>query len=89
LRPILYVENDIRDPQQSANLLTKIRSFGYRIWQHNPLLFNDCNFNSSAENVFGNVASINVLAIHREMANLYSDITGFLSPIVPTSPNIS
>ncbi|HTP96296.1 MAG TPA: FkbM family methyltransferase, partial [Burkholderiales bacterium] len=65
LRPILYVENDRRD--RSARLIGLIRGFGYRMWWHLPPLYHPANFAANSVNVFGNIVSINLLCLPREM----------------------
>ena len=61
--PILYVENDRED--QSPELLGLLSAYGYRVFWHKPMLFNPKNFFKASENIWGNVASFNVLAIHK------------------------
>ncbi len=71
-RPVLYVENDRR--AQSRQLLTLIHEFGYDMWWHFPALFNPENHAGVSENIFGSVASGNLLCVPREHE---SAITGF------------
>jgi FkbM family methyltransferase len=63
-RPILYVEND-RDETRDA-LFAVLREYGYRAWRHEPLLFNPDNHDKNADNVFGAIASENLLCVHRD-----------------------
>ncbi len=63
-RPILYLENDRVD--KSKSLIEWLWSAGYRIWWHIPLLFNPKNFAGVEENLYGNVASFNMLAVPEE-----------------------
>jgi FkbM family methyltransferase len=70
-RPILYVEND--RAEKSAALIEQIMGFGHRLYWHLPLLYNSRNFFSETENVFGNIASVNMLCIPREVR---LDVTG-------------
>ena len=76
-RPVLYVEND--RPENSARLIGMIRDMDYRLYWHVPALFNPHNFAGNRENVFGNVASFNMLCVARE-ADLaltgFKEITG-------------
>lgn len=60
-RPVLYVENDRRE--RSASLIALLQQLGYRLWWHLPRLFNPGNFRRHAENVFGNVVSVNMLCL--------------------------
>lgn len=78
LRPILYLENDRRE--KSAELIGLILSLNYRIWWHLPFLFNPNNFLGYKENVFGNIASINLLCIPKEAA---TDIEGLREVFSP------
>ena len=78
-RPFLYVENDRE--KNSVELIGLIMEMGYKLFWHLPFLFNPNNFFGHAENVFGGVASINMLCVPAEIA---AKITGF-RPI--TSPN--
>ena len=61
LRPRLYVENDRRE--KSAALISHIVALGYRCYWHLPPLFNRDNFRQHAENVFGNIVSVNMLCL--------------------------
>lgn len=60
-RPIVYVENDRKE--QAAELVSLLRESGYRLWWHCPPLFSPNNYRGNAENVFGNLASINILGV--------------------------
>jgi FkbM family methyltransferase len=60
-RPILYVEND--RPHLSDPLVRFIDSLGYDAYWHRPPLFNPNNFFGNAENVFGNIVSVNMLCV--------------------------
>lgn len=62
--PVIYMENDNRE--KSADLLAWLFEHDYRVWWHTPALFNSDNFFKNPENVFGNVCSLNVLAIRRD-----------------------
>jgi FkbM family methyltransferase len=71
-RPVLYVENDRRE--KSAQLIDQLHSFDYELFWHVPYLFNPRNFFGQTENVFGKIASINVLGVPREAKR---NVTGF------------
>lgn len=60
-RPILYVEDDRQE--KSEALCAAIREMGYRLHGHTPPLFNSDNFAGHPENVFGAIASGNVLCV--------------------------
>jgi FkbM family methyltransferase len=64
-RPILYVENE--RPATSAALIRQIQSYGYRLWDHRPLLFNPANKAGVSENIYPTIASVNRLCIPQEV----------------------
>ena len=63
-RPVLYVENDRRDKQ--PELISYIKSLGYRLFLHLPYMYNSLNYRNDTENVFGDTVSINMLCIPAE-----------------------
>jgi len=63
-RPVLYVENDRLDQQEA--LARQVAEMGYRLYWHLPPLFSPDNFNGHAEDIFGNVRSLNMLCIPAE-----------------------
>jgi len=63
-RPVLYVEND--RPEQSAALIRQLDALGYTLSWHLPPYFNPDNFARSPVNIFGNIASRNMLCLPRE-----------------------
>ncbi len=67
-RPILYVENDRL--QNSDALIRFIASLGYKLYWHRPTLFNSNNFLRNPTNVFGNIASHNLLCFHVEQPHV-------------------
>jgi FkbM family methyltransferase len=71
-RPVLYVENDREE--KSAALIQQIMDLGYRLYWHLPPLFNPQNYFGAAENIFGRIVSINMLAVH---ASIPQNLTGF------------
>jgi FkbM family methyltransferase len=85
-RPILYCEYHPEQPGE--DLLGLIRSLGYRVYNHTPPLFNEANFNGVKENVFGQVASFNVLCIPKEKAESYRHVTDAMNTIVPSRPSL-
>lgn len=64
-RPILYVENE--NATTSSVLIRQIQSYGYRIWDHRPPLFNPRNKAGVEENLYLNVVSLNMLCIPQEV----------------------
>jgi hypothetical protein len=71
-RPILYVEDDRVD--KTAALESALRDLGYRLYRHNPLLFNPRNHRGNNDNVFGDASFINLMCIPKEQP---SQISGF------------
>lgn len=63
-RPLIYIEND-RPAQQQA-VIDLIAGLDYRLHWHAPFLFDPENFNGVQENIFGGVASANMLWVPRE-----------------------
>jgi hypothetical protein len=63
-RPIMYLEND-RD-ERSRELLGLTMDLGYKVYWHMPHLYNPANFYGEAEDIFPNIASINILCIPSE-----------------------
>ena len=64
-RPLLYVENDREE--KSAALLACLQSMGYVGYAHAPPLYSPANYFGEANNPFGNIISMNVLAIHQSV----------------------
>lgn len=60
-RPVMFIENDRED--RSEELLEFIASLGYVAYWHFARLFNPANFAGEPENIFGSIASINVLCV--------------------------
>lgn len=63
-RPALYVENDRED--KAAELIDCVKALGYRPFWHCPPYFNPDNFLRRADNLFGNLASRNMLCLPEE-----------------------
>ena len=76
-RPVLYVENDRK--AHSEQLIRLIQSFNYRLWWHLPPLFNADNFRADAENLLGNLLSVNMVCLPQEMPTTV-DLREILSP---------
>jgi FkbM family methyltransferase len=64
-RPFLYLENDRTD--LSKPLIEWLWGANYKLWWHIPPLFNPGNFAEHAENIYGNTASFNMIAIPKEI----------------------
>ncbi len=92
LRPVLYVECDRRD--RSPALIELILSFDYRAFWHSPVYFNPDNFAGNGENVFGNTASLNLVAVPGERVGPVAlppvkgpdDWPAWVSADAPTAP---
>ncbi len=63
LRPVLYVENERDD--RSPSLITLLQAWDYRLYWHCPLLFRADNYAGDPENIFGRIASHNMLCVPR------------------------
>jgi len=63
-RPIIYIENDRKSQQQEV--ISLVAELGYDLYWHFPGLFSPDNFNGVRENVFGGIASINMLCTPSE-----------------------
>lgn len=63
-KPLLYVEND--RIEKSEALMRLISGLGYRMYWHMPPLFNPDNYYGETENIYPNLASFNMICIHRE-----------------------
>ncbi len=64
-KPILYVENDRE--KNSADLVSYIDSLDYQMFWHIPRLFNEDNHKQDSENIFKNIASHNMLCLHKSV----------------------
>lgn len=64
-KPLLYVENDRQE--KSQELIELIQELGYRVYWHLPRLYNETNYFKNKKNVFGNIVSVNMLCIHKDL----------------------
>jgi FkbM family methyltransferase len=78
LRPALYVENE-RDDRSPA-LITLLLSHSYRLYWHAPFLFTPNNFAGDRENIFGRIASHNMLCVPREAAGAIDGLVEVSGP---------
>lgn len=87
-RPILYVEND--RPEKSDELIRFLFGLGYRLYWHVPGLFNPENFFGEKENVYGNVASYNMLCFPNETETFLEGLEEIVNPayhpLIPDLP---
>jgi FkbM family methyltransferase len=63
-RPIMYLEND--RIERSEELLGIVERLRYTAYWHFPRVFNPDNYFGDAENVFGDIASVNILCVPNE-----------------------
>ncbi len=84
-KPVIYVEND--RPEKSKDLIELIRSLDYRMYWHQPLLFNPNNFFGDSENIYPNIVSINMLCFHKSadvnLDGFMEVVDAGLHPMVP------
>ncbi len=64
-RPYIYLEND--RIEKSRSLIEWLWAAGYKLWFHLPQLFNPQNFAQNSKNIYGNVVSVNMMAIPQEI----------------------
>jgi FkbM family methyltransferase len=91
-RPLLYVENDRVD--NSHELIEWLWAASYNLWWHTPPLFNPHNFFGVARNLYGRIASFNMLGVPREVnlavpAQLAKVEDSSYHPLRPQSPAAS
>jgi FkbM family methyltransferase len=65
-RPYLYVEDD--RPAKHAELIATLLDLGYRMWWHQPWLYNPGNLAGDSENLFPSIASFNLICLPSESA---------------------
>jgi len=79
--PLLYVRNNVKD--KSAELVSQIRSFGYKCWWHIVPCFNPINHYNSENNVFlEGSAEINLFCTPLDFP-VPTDLPEALDPIQP------
>lgn len=72
-QPALYVEND--RVEKSKELIELLWSMNYELYWHIPKLFNPNNFCEDKENIFGQVASFNMLCVPKSAKHSISGFT--------------
>src|SRR3979411_3031161 len=77
-KPLLYVEND-REKNSKA-LIAWLLNWDYRLYWHMPRMFNAKNYFGESQNVFGNIASINMLCIPGTVAASVDGLREIASP---------
>lgn len=68
-RPVIYLEAD--RVEQTPLILRLLSALRYRAFRHEPYLFTPDNFRKRKTNVFGGLASLNILAIPEERGQLH------------------
>lgn len=63
-RPIIYLEND--RPTKTHPVLEELFALGYRVWRHEPWLFNPDNFRKQPHNGYPGIAALNLVAAPAE-----------------------
>lgn len=76
--PVIYLENDRVD--RSLDLIDTLFTMGYRLWWHIPPLFHPDNFFGERENVYGNVASFNMVGVPRSSGVAFDGLEEVLDP---------
>ena len=64
-RPYIYIENDRLD--RSKALIEWLWAADYNLWWHIPPLFNPDNFAGNLTNIYGTIASFNMMCIPKEI----------------------
>lgn len=63
-RPIMYVENDKKE--KSKELIKLLQSLGYLLYWHMPPLYNPDNYAGESENIYGGIATFNMICVPQE-----------------------
>jgi FkbM family methyltransferase len=63
-RPIIYCENDREE--HSERLIAELTGMGYRLYWHQPPLFNPQNYRGEKKNIFGRVVSRMMVCVPEE-----------------------
>lgn len=64
-KPFIYIENDRQE--KSKELIELISSYGYDMYWHLPALYNANNFAKDSKNIFGNIVSVNMICVHKDV----------------------
>lgn len=70
--PVLYLENDRANKAEA--LVAYVESLGYVMRSHQPMLFNPDNFSQNPKNLFPNIASMNLICVHKDDTELMGKI---------------
>ncbi len=71
-RPFIYLEYD--KPAMYPDMLPWLADHDYRLYRHNPRLFNPQNFAGNPVNVFGAIVSAMILAVPNENKMRFPDL---------------
>jgi FkbM family methyltransferase len=82
-RPYLYVANG--NPDKHADLIATLLDLDYRMWWHQPWLYNPGNLAGDSENVFPGMVAFNLICLPREAAP--DDIEGGVEVKTATDPH--
>ena len=63
----------------------RIAALEYRLYWHTPRLFSPANFRGEAQDIFGDIRSLNMLCVPRERAGTVDGLTE-IDPAVWTCP---
>ena len=77
-RPVVFVENNARE--HSADLIRLLSAAHYRLFWHLSFFYRKDNFRGCAENVFGPLFDVNVLAVPDEAAGTFTNLEPVLGP---------
>ena len=77
-RPTIYLENDRIEKSQA--LISLLQGMGYMLYWHLPKLYNPGNFAQDKENIFGQIASINMLCFHQDNKVQVNGLTQITDP---------
>ncbi|MBX9902601.1 MAG: FkbM family methyltransferase [Burkholderiaceae bacterium] len=85
-RPVIYVEND--RPENSESLIEWLWAHQYQLWWHLPPLFSAENFFKNSKNIYGDIVSINMLCIPRELNYPVRELEEVLTNVHPLQNTI-
>ncbi|MGE3643530.1 MAG: FkbM family methyltransferase [Beijerinckiaceae bacterium] len=77
-RPLLYLEND--RAEKSRDLISHVLDLEYDLWWHIVRLYRQDNMTNTKANIFGNVASFNIICIPKEKRATINGLKQITSP---------
>jgi FkbM family methyltransferase len=78
-RPVLYVE--AIDADKRPSLFAFMRSLGYRLWHHDPPMYNPDNYAGNTVNYLRNISSLNILGWPAEREQTFNLTDPHLRPV--------